>query len=332
MLATFVDRALALLDRRFLVACWAPAFLFGALLFFTAGWSLPWLGYTAADYFRLEGLPLAAVTLGLLLLITLAAYLLQAFTRPLIRTYEGYWPWRRVQALGIRWQARRWQALRRARDLAAQAGDRRRYAHLQARLYRDFPPREDRILPTRLGNVLRAAEDYSTTRYGLDGVFWWPRLEPLLPEALQERLDAAFAALVALLNLATLSGLAALLLLVNLALWALGRLPPNAGAMALSWAGGAVGFLVVGYTIYRAAVAQARSYGELIRVAYDAHRFRILDALHIPRPASPVEEHDLWRRLTRWLYQQDLGAIRDLDYAHGEGPGEPGRAGASRGR
>lgn len=326
MLATFVDKTLTLLDRRFIVAYWAPVFFFGVVLFFSAGWVLPWLGYTVADYMRLEGHALTLTTLGLLLLVTLAAYLLQAFTRPLIRAYEGYWPWRRIQALGIRWQARRWQSLRRTRDAAAQAGDRRGYARAQARLYRDFPSREDRILPTRLGNVLRAAEDYSATRYGLDGVFWWPRLEPLLPEALLERLDAAFALLVALLNLATLSGLAALLLLGNLVGWARGWLPAKAEMAPLLWGGGAAGFLLAAFIIYRAAVAQARAYGELIRVAYDAHRFRILDALHIPRPANPAEEHALWRRLTNWLYQQDLGAIRELAYAHGEEQGQSDEA------
>lgn len=319
MLSTFIDRVLTLLDRRFLVGYWVPVFLFGLLLFFTAGWSMPWLGYTAEDYFRLEGLPLTGVTLGLLLLVTLLAYLLRAFTRPLIRAYEGYWPWRRVQAWGIRFQTRRWRALRQQRDLAAQAGDRRRYAHLQARLYWDFPSREDRILPTRLGNVLRAAEDYSSTRYGLDGVFWWPRLEPLLPEALRERLEATFTALVAMLHLATLSGLFALLLLGDLFLFGLGCLPGASPDMVSSWLGGALLGFLAGFLVYRAAVAQARAYGDLVRVAYDAHRFRILDALHIPRPAHLAEEHALWGRLTRWLYQQDLGAARDVRYVQNTG-------------
>ncbi len=317
MLATFIDRALALLDRRFLVGYWMPAFLFGLLLFFTAGWSLPWLGLTAADYFALEGLRLSDITLGLLFLVTLLAYLLRAFTRPIIRTYEGYWPWRWLQHRGIRHQTDRWRSLRRQRDLAVRQNDHRRYSHLQARLYRDFPSREDRILPTRLGNVLRAAEDYSMSRYGLDGVFWWPRLEPLLPESLLTRLEAAFMGLVALLNLATLSVLYALLLLADLALYWTGRLNVDKNFRWLWWwllAGGLS--LVVAYVIYRGAVAQARAYGDLIRVAYDEHRFRVLDALHIARPRAPVEEHALWRRLSRWLYQQDLGAARDMVYTH----------------
>lgn len=324
MLATFIERAQTLLDRRFLVGCWMPAFLFGLLLFFTAGWSLPWLGLTAADYFALKDLRLTVVTLGLLLLITLLAYLLWVFTRPIIRTYEGYWPWRWLQDKGICCQTKRWEYLRWQRDLAAQQNDQRGYSYLQARLYRDFPSRKERILPTRLGNVLRAAEDYSMTRYGLDGVFWWPRLEPLLPERLLDRLEAAFTGLVALLNLATLGVLYALLLLFNLlsylSLWGLLSLVNN-----FWWLWqllGAVGALLVAYVIYRGAVVQAQAYGDLIRVAYDEHRFRVLDALHIPRPANLVEEYSLWPRLTRWLYQQDLSAARGVTYTHIADSGE----------
>ena len=316
MLGTFIDKTLTLLGRRFLVAYWMPAFLLGLMLFFTAGWSLPWLGLTAEDYFALKGLRLSGVTLSLLLLVTLLAYLLRAFTRPIIRTYEGYWSWRWLQEWGIRRHKARWQHLRQLRTQAFQQKDYRRYNRLQAMLYRDYPSREERILPTRLGNVLRAAEDYPLTRYGLDGVFWWPRLEPLLPKPLIDRLEAAFIGLVALLNLATLALVFALVLVGNAVAVAAKRLPSTWWAIVPSWLVVALIVLVFAYITYRGAAAQARSYGELIRVAYDEHRFLILDALQIPRPTTPSKEHQMWRRLSRWLYQQDLGAAREMVYTH----------------
>ena len=100
MLSTFLDKASGLLNRRFLVAYWFPT-TFAALLLLLPRALVYGLGATWRWWARLvppqdyagEGSPQLGLLAGGLLLITLIAYLLQAFTRPLIRTYEGYtWP------------------------------------------------------------------------------------------------------------------------------------------------------------------------------------------------------------------------------------------------
>ena len=45
-----------------------------------------------------------------------------------------------------------------------------------------FPNNKDSILPTRLGNAIKAFEDYPSLRYGIDSVALWPRLAPILVE------------------------------------------------------------------------------------------------------------------------------------------------------
>jgi hypothetical protein len=57
--------------------------------------------------------------------------------------------------------------------------------------YPRYPLTEDEedVLPTRLGNILLAAERYPLSRYGMDTIYFWPRLFPLLPEKFQNEYE-----------------------------------------------------------------------------------------------------------------------------------------------
>jgi len=318
MLSTFLDKVGGLLNRRFLVAYWFPT-MFAALLLLLpralvfgldAAWRW-WAGLVPSQGYAGEGSPQLGLLAGGLLLITLVAYLLQAFTRPLIRTYEGYtWPWP-LRRWAARRAARRWLDLRRARAEAARQNDLARDAHRQDQLYHGHPDRAWLLLPTHLGNVLRAAEGYAGRVYGMDAPFWWPRLWPLLPEERQQAVDDALTTMVSLLNFATLM----IYVAVDVALYLNGcRIPYRAGWALAALALGGLLFALA----YRGAAAQARGYGQQIRTAIDLHRFELLKALHLPLPATPQEERALWARLAAWLYNSDLGAARDLDYDYGK--------------
>ncbi|MFK0259379.1 hypothetical protein [Streptomyces sp. NPDC090445] len=63
-----------------------------------------------------------------------------------------------------------------------------------------YPADRSLIMPTRLGNAVRAAEGYGAERYGMDTVLVWPRLYPLLPEAAVKAETDARTALDLLLN------------------------------------------------------------------------------------------------------------------------------------
>jgi hypothetical protein len=318
MLSTFLDKAGGLLNRRFLIAYWFPT-LFAALLLLlpralvyglSATWRW-WAGLLPPQDYTGEGSPQLALLAGGLLLITLIAYLLQAFTRLIVRTFEGYtWP-----STLRRWAAgraaRRWHALKKERAEAASQNDLAHYAHRQDQLYHEYPGQAWLLLPTRLGNVLRAAEGYGDRAYGLDAPFWWPRLWPLLPEKSQAAVDDALTTVISLLNFAALM----VYVTADVALYLNGcRI-----AYCLWWAVGALalGILLI-VVAYQGAVAQARSYGQHIRTAIDLYRFELLKALHLPLPATPWEERALWNRLATWLYNNDLGAARDLAYDLGK--------------
>lgn len=157
--------------------------------------------------------------------------------------------------------------------------------------YYDFP-RDGAIKPTRLGNLLSAAEEYPYQLYKLEAILWWPRLAPLLPGKFRRQIDATLGPLVALLNLSVVLGLFALggvSLLFNSHLWWVSIFVVGIG-LALAW------------VCYCGALNQARDYGDMIRVSFDLYRHEIFKQLHVPVPDSLAKEHELWEALNRWLY------------------------------
>src|SRR5262249_27173800 len=139
------------------------------------------------------------VVMGAALLFTVAvlAYLLQALTGPIVRFYEGYsWPNWLSGLIGSK------QTILH-RNLVREGSSR----YPERYLY--FPRNQTLILPTRLGNVLRAAEEYSQQIYKLDAVIWWPRLTAVLPDAFRGQVDAVLTPMLALLNLSILFSLLA---------------------------------------------------------------------------------------------------------------------------
>ncbi|MDA0268766.1 MAG: hypothetical protein O3A14_17850, partial [Cyanobacteria bacterium] len=174
-----------------------PAFVFwlggGLAALQRHGWDA-----AVAEFQKLqEPLPLM---LGILVLLTVAAsgFVVQQFDFTVLRLLEGYWPeWlnpltnRLVQG-----QRRRFKRL----DQQLQALNRQglttltpqeREAYIQADLDLGEFPELGRLLPTRLGNMLRAAEDHCAVKYGLDAIICWPRLWLLLPEATKTELSQA---------------------------------------------------------------------------------------------------------------------------------------------
>ncbi len=73
---------------------------------------------------------------------------------------------------------------------------------VQQRLFLLYPDEPVDVVPTRIGNIMAAAEQHPRIRYGLDPVVIWSRLQPLLPEAFAEALKDAKASVDLMLTLA----------------------------------------------------------------------------------------------------------------------------------
>jgi hypothetical protein len=238
---------------------------------------------------------------GLLFLsLLVAAIVMQPLQLGLVRWLEGYWP-RPLAARGRERYERRVTALEattapRRKPLTPEELATMSDAASELRL---LPPREH-LMPTRLGNALRAAEVRAGEPYGLDAVVAWPRLYPLLPDPVRAVVDGQRDALDVNARFCSIFAAAAVIsaaLLVTHGWWLL--VP--------------VGCLVLAWLAYRAAVASAVAYGESIRTAVDLHRFTLLGALHLPLPATPEEERELNRKLSRFLLQ---GVPLDAPFQH----------------
>ena len=241
---------------------------------------------------------------GLLFLTLLvAAIVAQPLQLGLVRWLEGYWPGV-ARPLAARRRAR---YERRVDALEATTAPRRKPLTPEelatmsdaASELRLLPPREY-LMPTRLGNALRAAEVRAGEPYGLDVVVAWPRLYPLLSDPVRAVVDGQRDALDVNARFCSVFAAAAVIAAGLLAAHGWWLLVP-AGCLVLTW------------LAYRAAVAAAIAYGESIRSAVDLHRFTLLEALHLPLPATPEEEWALNAKLSRFLLQ---GVPLDAAYEH----------------
>ncbi len=156
-----------------------------------------------------------------------------------------------------------------------------------------FPPEKHNVMPTRLGNILRASEFYSLKRYGLDAVVAWPRLQSLLPPEFAADLRKAKANFDLFLVLTTQAALFALVWQI-----VLGRFTHRWDLFLLT----SLGWLVALFA-YRGALQAARVYGELIKAAFDLHRWELLKALHLKLPDKYDDERELWQEVNGLLYR-----------------------------
>ena len=148
-------------------------------------------------------------------------------------------------------------------------------------------PSEDSLrMPTRLGDILRAAEHTPADRYGIDAVACWSALWLLLPAETRTELTQARAAMDAA---------------VRSWLW---------GGLFLVWTPYSWWALLVGVVLpllsyHFGILPRGVGFGQLLVTSFDLHRMKLYDALHLPRAASPEDERAAaGPRLTRALSQR----------------------------
>ena len=146
----------------------------------------------------------------------------------------------------------------------------------------NVPEREEDYMPTKLGNILRAAENHADERYGLVTYICWPHLWLLLADGTKKEIIEARAKL----DTAARIFLWSLLFLVW-TIWA--WWVPLVTLVFAIWA-------------YRWALSAARVYGDLLEAAFDLYRFELYEALRFPLPKDTSEEKAKGEELTAYLF------------------------------
>ena len=297
--------------RAFLVAVWLPVFVFASAataVYLAGAGALTSSAVMWAQWGLDEKIILSA---SFIIVVTLVAFVLDFAQVSITRLFEGYWDELPLLRTFGRWRRQRYEREisrlnQRLDELSERIPELEAAAHsvepLKAELNRlterrllSFPPPgyEAHLMPTRLGNLYKAAELYPYARYGMDSVIIWPRLREVLPDKIVERLQEVKTAVDFLLLFSALSIVFSLLAVPYL--WARGA----QAWLVLTCASG----LPLGWLSYRAALSPAQAYAELLKIVFDLHRKALLKALGLRAPVTLSQEQALWRDISDFIFR-----------------------------
>lgn len=183
------------------------------------------------------------------------------------------------------------------------------------REYNSYPHELDRVMPTRLGNILRRYEVLAGAQYGLESIASVPLLLQVadardVAYVQNQRMQMELALRTSLLGLAA-SG-TTLAFMWKHGLWLLLALVPYA----------------VAFAAYRGAVVIAHEYGTSLAVLIALNRFTLYDRLHLPLP-DDIEDERRNNRLLINVLRLDNTEVEKrlnesyLDYVHPAAPESP---------
>lgn len=155
------------------------------------------------------------------------------------------------------------------------------------RRFPSYPPHlvAGDLAPTRLGNLLKSAETYAADRYGADAVRVWPRLYPLLPEAMSNSMAAARTSMEFLLTVSLLSALYVPLACLYMI----------AAGAPLLWILFSLGVAsLISFATYFVSFGPTISYGEQLRAAFDLYRLELFKQMRVKMPKNLAEERQAW--------------------------------------
>ena len=177
-------------------------------------------------------------------------------------------------------------------------------------------------MPTRLGNIIRGFEHYSTREYGIDGAEMWPRLVASIDKEYATVVDDAKTSCDFFVTCSMLSGI------LSLAFILVALVRPVAitgrGVFLITIVKGLV-FALLSYALYRLAVPRAQEWGKTVKSAYDLYRWKLLAQLgHRRELTTRAAERQLWKEISRQaVYGDPFRKTMIPDYVTEMAPSAP---------
>jgi hypothetical protein len=264
---------------------------------------------------------------GLFAIAVLLLSIVFAYTSlPIYRTLEGYTLPGRLQRRLLKRRLREWYRLRALADRrGGSATDRGKLLERLAA----YPNHAEDVMPTRLGNALRALERYGVDRFGLDSQSLWYELLAVTPDNLRRDAEDARASVDFFL-----SAIAHLTLLATV----------SAGVAIVSGGLGSALVAVVSLSLipvaYNGAVLNVGESRAAVQAVVNTGRFKLPVALGLRLPSSFADERELWTAYRSLVAYGDHDELLDENRAshrmaeaalagvQGVGPGETEAAGA----
>lgn len=266
------------------------------------------------------------------------AILLMAINRPIIRVLEGYGKLNPLKLLQTRQLDQFNKHVEPILDEKKRLDDARKANSAAQSLIPDFskhlyvavtcyPDDVQFVLPTKFGNIMRAAEVYPRVIYEIESIQMWNRLQLLLPNRVKDQVKDSRSMLDLVVNLLFLASL--ILIVYSVLALFYGSLPifivPVVAVLTivLSW-------------IYLPATAV--QWGETIKSTFDLYRGLLARNLGLALPKEPSEEVAMWDQVSRMMQYRSreafLAVAKYRRTPKGERPGrkvkkdkeEPGRA------
>lgn len=295
MFGNIFKEATGILDRRFLINVFFPSLIFWGLLvavFLTGQGNI--LEYINS-WNQQPGTSQFLQIITFISLATILSIFLDSQLIKILRFYEGY-NWNFPLSKFLKEYGQKYH-IKRHQDLCNQVN--KHYKEI----YELYPQDSGKIMPTRLGNILRNSESYAWERYRIDAILIWPLLYNFFPERFIQTIAATKSSMDIMLVLSFLSGSFAILSGIYLIIvggsWCL--------FLLCFWGG-----LFVAKIAYQGMVDSAIVYGRQIKVAFDLYRNDLLKQLRIPLPETSEEEMEIWSKLCWFLW-----SISDKNLSYG---------------